>query len=50
VLDTINEQITIDYIKRVHEEVASGIIRPEGEFRDRGVGISGTNWSPKLPS
>ena len=21
-----------------------------GEFRDRGVGMSGTNWRPKLPS
>lgn len=48
--DTINENITIDYIKRIHEEIASGIIRPAGEFRDRGVGISGTNWRPKLPS
>lgn len=50
VLDTINEPITVDYIKRIHQEVASGIIRPAGEFRDRGVGISGTNWRPKLPS
>lgn len=49
-LDTINQEITIDYIKKVHAEVASGIIRPAGEFRDRGVGISGTNWRPKLPS
>ena len=48
--DTINEDVTIDYIKRIHEEIASGIIRPAGEFRDRGVGISGTNWRPKLPS
>lgn len=48
--DTINEEISIDYIKRIHEEIASGIIRPAGEFRDRGVGISGTNWRPKLPS
>lgn len=49
-LDSINQEITIDYIKKIHEEVASGIIRPAGEFRDRGVGISGTNWRPKLPS
>jgi len=46
ILDTINEEITVNYIKRVHEEIASGIIRPVGEFRDRGVGISGTNWRP----
>lgn len=50
ILDTIEEEITVTYIKRIHEEVASGIIRPAGEFRDRGVGISGTNWRPKLPS
>lgn len=50
ILDTINEEITIEYIKKIHEEVASGIIRPAGEFRDRGVGISGTNWRSKLPS
>lgn len=49
-LDTIQETITVDYIKKIHQEVASGIIRPAGEFRDRGVGISGTNWRPKLPS
>lgn len=49
-LDTIKEEITIEYIKKIHEEIASGIIRPAGEFRDRGVGISGTNWRPKLPS
>ncbi len=49
-IDTINEELTINYIKRIHEEIASGIIRPAGEFRDRGVGISGTNWRPKLPS
>lgn len=49
-LDTIDKEITINYIKKIHEEIASGIIRPAGEFRDRGVGISGTNWRPKLPS
>lgn len=48
--DTIQEAITVDYIKKIHQEVASGIIRPAGEFRDRGVGMSGTNWRPKLPS
>lgn len=49
-LETIHQEITVEYIKRIHEEIASGIIRPAGEFRDRGVGISGTNWRPKLPS
>ena len=49
IFETLNENISIEYIKNVHLEIASGIIRPAGEFRDRGVGISGTDWRPKLP-
>lgn len=49
IFETLNENISIEYIKKVHLEIASGIIRPAGEFRDRGVGISGTDWRPKLP-
>jgi len=48
--DTLDEEISVEYIQKTHERIASGIIRPAGEFRDRGVGISGTNWRPKLPS
>ena len=25
-------------------------VNPLGEFREKGVGITGTNWRPKLPS
>jgi len=49
IIDAIEEEISIEYIKKIHIEIASGIIRPAGEFRDRGVGISGTNWRPRLP-
>ncbi len=51
VLNTIDEDLTVEYIKKVHFEVAKGQnIKPLGEFRDRGVGITGTSWRPKLPS
>ena len=51
VLNTIDEELTIDYIKKVHFEIGKGQgIYPLGEFRDKGVGITGTSWRPKLPS
>ena len=51
VLDTIDEPLTIDYIKKVHFDICKGQnIHPLGEFRDKGVGITGTSWRPKLPS
>lgn len=51
VLETIDADLTIDYIKRVHFEICKGQnIYPLGEFRDKGVGITGTSWRPKLPS
>ena len=51
VLTTIDEPLTIDYIKKVHFEICKGQnIHPLGEFRDKGVGITGTSWRPKLPS
>ena len=51
VLNTIDEELTIDYIKKIHFEVCKGQnIEPLGEFRDRGVGITGTSYRPKLPS
>lgn len=50
VLNTIDEELTIDYIKKVHFEICKGQnITPLGNFRDRGVGITGTSWRPKLP-
>ncbi len=51
VLTTIDEALTIDYIKKVHFEICKGQnVYPLGEFRDKGVGITGTSWRPKLPS
>ena len=51
VLGSIEEPLTMDYIKKVHFEICKGqSVSPLGEYRDCGVGITGTNWRPKLPS
>ena len=51
VFNYVNEELTIDFIKKIHFEVCKGQnIYPLGEFRDKGVGITGTSWRPKLPS
>ena len=51
ILNTIDDDLTMDYIKKVHFEVCKGQnISPLGEYRECGVGITGTSWRPKLPS
>lgn len=51
VLNTIDNDLTMDYIKKIHFEICKGQnIQPLGEYRDRGVGITGTSYRPKLPS
>lgn len=51
VLNNVSEELTLDYIKKVHFQICKGQnIEPLGEFRKRGVGITGTSWRPKLPS
>ncbi len=51
VLNTIDDDLTIDYIKKIHFEVCKGQnIAPVGDFRKKGVGITGTDYRPKLPS
>ena len=51
VINHVNEELTIDFIKKIHFEVCKGQnIYPLGEFRDKGVGITVTVWRPKLPS
>ena len=51
VINHVNEELTIDFIKKIHFEVCKGQnIYPLGEFRDKGVGITGTSWRPKLSS
>ena len=50
VLNTIDEELTIDYIKKIHFQVCKGQnIFPLGDFRDKGVGVTGSSWRPKLP-
>ena len=50
VLSTVDEKLTIEYIKKVHFQVCKGSnVYPLGEFREKGVGITGTTWRPKLP-
>ena len=50
ILKTIDEDLTVEYIKKIHFEVCKGQnINPLGEFRDKGVGITGTSWRPKMP-
>lgn len=51
ILNSVHEELTIEYIRKVHFQVCKGQnIYPLGEFRDKGVGITGTSWRPKLPS
>ena len=51
VINHIDDELTLDFIKKIHFEVCKGQnIMPLGEFRDKGVGITGTSWRPKLPS
>lgn len=50
VFETLDDELNIDYIKKIHFEICKGQnIVPLGEFRDKGVGITGTSWRPKLP-
>lgn len=51
VLNSIDEDLNLDYIKKIHFEICKGQnVSPLGEFRDKDVGIMGTSWRPKLPS
>ena len=51
VLKHIDDELTIDFIKKIHFEICKGQnVNPLGEFRSKGVGITGTSWRPKLPS
>lgn len=51
ILNHIDDKIDLDFIKKIHFEICKGQnVNPLGEFREKGVGITGTNWRPKLPS
>lgn len=51
VLSTIDDEMSTDYIKKIHFQICKGQdVFPLGEYRDCGVGITGTSWRGKLPS
>ena len=51
VLNSVDEELTIDYIKKIHFEICKGQkVYPLGDFRKCGVGITDTSWRSKLPS
>ena len=51
VLNHVDDKVDLDFIKKIHFEICKGQnVNPLGEFREKGVGITGTNWRPKLPS
>lgn len=51
VFETIDDELSMEYIKKIHFEICKGQnIEPLGEYRTKGVGITGTTWRPKLPS
>lgn len=51
ILNHIDDKVDLDFIKKIHFEICKGQnVKPLGEFREKGVGITGTNWRPKLPS
>lgn len=50
-LNHIDEDLTTEFIKKIHFEICKGQnVEPLGEYRNVGVGITGTTWRPKLPS
>lgn len=49
ILDTINEELNLDYICKIHKEVAKDEALTWGQLRTGIVGISGTNYIPKIP-
>ncbi len=50
VLNHIDDELNLQYIKKIHFEICKGQnVEPLGDFRKKGVGITGTNWRPPLP-
>ncbi len=48
-LDTIDEEPSLEYISKLHYEVARGEALVWGKLRTGKVGISGTSWIPPIP-
>lgn len=49
ILSTIDEELNLEYICRIHNEVAKDEALTWGKLRTGTVGISGTNYIPKIP-
>lgn len=49
VLNTINEELNLEYICKIHKEVAKDEALAWGVLRTGIVGISGTDYIPKIP-
>lgn len=50
VLDNLDRDLDLGFIKECHVRIGHGIVFPLGEFRDRTVIISGTPWRPEEPN
>ena len=49
VLSTVDDEMSTDYIKKIHFQICKGQdLFPLGEYRDCGVGITGTSWRGKI--
>lgn len=49
VLNTIDEELNLEYICKIHKEVAKDEALTWGTLRTGTVGISGTDYIPKIP-
>lgn len=49
ILNTINEELNLEYICKIHKEVAKDEALDWGVLRTGIVGISGTDYIPKIP-
>ncbi len=49
ILSTIDEELNLEYICKIHNEVAKDEALTWGKLRTGTVGISGTNYIPKIP-
>jgi len=50
ILDTIDTEIDVDFLKTLHSEVARGIALEWGVLRSGKVGVGGTSYIPPIPS
>ncbi|MDR0853052.1 MAG: Fic family protein [Clostridiales Family XIII bacterium] len=48
-IDTIGDELDIEYIKKIHAEVSRGEALSWGKLRTGDVGIGGTKYKPSIP-